>query len=116
MIDELRNDARGEKPKRQQHIQNEHAQKLDSHTGGAANVKGVTRTEGAEHKKNSTAPKVRTLFLSFGTPLGREVQYERKMHSRLGSAYICCDFSLCMEMNSVTARGLESNTYCAVRT
>ena len=69
VMNELRNDAGGEKPERQQHIQNEHAQKVHSHTGGAANVKSVTRTEGAEHKKNSTAPKVRTLFLSFGTPL-----------------------------------------------
>ena len=52
VIDELRTDAGGEEPERQQHIQNEHAQKSNSHMGGVAHVKNVTRTESAEHKKN----------------------------------------------------------------
>ena len=42
--------AGGEKLKRQQHIHNEHVQKLHSHIGGVANFKHVTRTEGAKHK------------------------------------------------------------------
>ena len=50
VFDELQIDAGGEKLQRQQHIHNEHAQKLHSHLGGIANFKHVTRTEGAKHK------------------------------------------------------------------
>ena len=104
------------KPKRQQHIHNEHAQNLHSHTGGVANFKNVTRTEGAKHKSKWAAPRVRTPFLSLGTPLGRESQYDRKVYSRVGVAYNCFAYFLWMEMRSVTARGSESNACCAFAT
>ena len=39
VFDELQFDAGGEKPQRQQHIHNEHAQKLHSHIGRVANSK-----------------------------------------------------------------------------
>jgi hypothetical protein len=47
----LQIDARGEKPERQQHIHNEHAQKSHSRTRGVANFENVMRTEGAKHEK-----------------------------------------------------------------
>ena len=48
MFDVAQNHAGGEKPERQQHIRNEHAQKLHFHTRGVAQIKTVTRTEGAK--------------------------------------------------------------------
>ena len=51
VFDELQIDAGSEKPQRQQHIHNEHAQNLHSHIGEVANFKNVTRAEGAKHKQ-----------------------------------------------------------------
>ena len=112
IIEELQINARGEKPGRQQHIHNEHAQKSHSRTRGVANFGNVTRTEGAKHKKKWTAPRARTRFLCFATPLGRERQYYRKVYSRVGMAHNCFALFLCMDMRNVTARGLQSNACC----
>ena len=51
IFDELQIDAGGEKPERQQHIHSEHLQKWHSCKRGVANLKNVTRTEGATHKQ-----------------------------------------------------------------
>ena len=52
IIEELQINAKGEKPGRQQHIHNEHAQKSHSRTRGVAKFGNVTRTKGAKHTKS----------------------------------------------------------------
>ena len=51
VFDELQIAAGAEKPQRQQHIHNDHAQKLHYHERGVANFKNVTHTEGFKHKQ-----------------------------------------------------------------
>ena len=52
IFDELQIDAGGEEHARQQHIHSEYVHKLHSCTRGFADLKNVTRTEGATHREN----------------------------------------------------------------
>ena len=91
IIEELQINARGEKPGRQQHIHNEHAQKSHSRTRGVANFGNVTRTEGAKHKKKVNGTEGENAISVFcNTPWTRTTILQKSVLSRWNGAQLFC--------------------------